>query len=160
MDFIWTNIAICMVNILYINLDNWNKLDFFIVLSTVIDMILSSGSMRALRNLRLIRMLRPLRFISRNENLQLVVKALFSSAGAVVNVAIVVFVVYLMAAILGMSLLKGKLGYCDLDDYYGINKATCLKHGNTWKTKSTNFDTISNSLISLFILGTLEGWPD
>jgi len=124
------------------------------------DMILSSGSMRALRNLRLIRMLRPLRFISRNENLQLVVKALFSSAGAVVNVAIVVFVVYLMAAILGMSILKGKLGYCDLDDYYGINKATCLKHGNTWKTKSTNFDTISNSLISLFILGTLEGWPD
>ena len=77
------------------------------------DMILSSGSMRALRNLRLIRMLRPLRFISRNENLQLVVKALFSSAGAVVNVAVVLFVVYLMAAILGMSILKGKLGYCD-----------------------------------------------
>ena len=124
------------------------------------DMILSSGSMRALRNLRLIRMLRPLRFISRNENLQLVVKALFSSAGAVVNVAIVVFVVYLMGAILGMSLLKGKLGYCDLDDYYGVNKFSCLKHGNEWKTKDTNFDTISNSLISLFILGTLEGWPD
>ena len=145
---------------IYIILDNWNKLDFFIVCTSVMDMILSSGSMRALRNLRLIRMLRPLRFISRNENLQLVVKALISSAGAIGNVAIVVFVVYIMAAILGMSLLKGKLGYCDLDDYYGINKATCLKHGNTWKTKSTNFDTITNSLVSLFILGTLEGWPD
>ena len=122
MDFIWTNIAICMVNILYINLDNWNKLDFFIVLSTVIDMILSSGGMRALRNLRLIKILRPLRFISRNENLQLVVKALLSSAGAITNVAMVILVIYTMFAILGMSLLKGKLGYCDIDDYYGVNQ--------------------------------------
>ena len=122
MDFIWTNIAICMVNILYINLDNWNKLDFFIVLSTVIDMILSSGGMRAMRNLRLIKILRPLRFISRNENLQLVVKALLSSAGAITNVTIVIFVIYTMFAILGMSLLKGKLGYCDIDDYYGVNQ--------------------------------------
>ena len=122
MDFIWTNIAICMVNILYINLDNWNKLDFFIVLSTVIDMILSSGGMRAMRNLRLIKILRPLRFISRNENLQLVVKALLSSAGAITNVAMVILVIYTMFAILGMSLLKGKLGYCDIDDYYGVNQ--------------------------------------
>ena len=122
MDFIWTNIAICMVNILYINLDNWNKLDFFIVLSTVIDMILSSGGMRAMRNLRLIKILRPLRFISRNENLQLVVKALLSSAEAITNVAMVIFVIYTMFAILGMSLLKGKLGYCDIDDYYGVNQ--------------------------------------
>ena len=122
MDFIWTNIAICMVNILYINLDNWNKLDFFIVLSTVIDMILSSGGMRAMRNLRLIKILRPLRFISRNENLQLVVKALLSSAGAITNVTMVIFVIYTMFAILGMSLLKGKLGYCDIDDYYGVNQ--------------------------------------
>ena len=122
MDFIWTNIAICMVNILYINLDNWNKLDFFIVLSTVIDMILSSGGKRAMRNLRLIKILRPLRFISRNENLQLVVKALLSSAGAITNVTMVIFVIYTMFAILGMSLLKGKLGYCDIDDYYGVNQ--------------------------------------
>ena len=105
-----------------INLDNWNKLDFFIVLSTVIDMILSSGGMRALRNLRLIKILRPLRFISRNENLQLVVKALLSSAGAITNVAMVILVIYTMFAILGMSLLKGKLGYCDIDDYYGVNQ--------------------------------------
>ena len=122
MDFIWTNIAICMVNILYINLDNWNKLEFFIVLSTVIDMILSSGGKRAMRNLRLIKILRPLRFISRNENLQLVVKALLSSTGAITNVAMVIFVIYTMFAILGMSLLKGKLGYCDIDDYYGVNQ--------------------------------------
>jgi len=30
-----------------------------------------------------------------------------------------------MFAILGMSLVGGRLGYCDVDDYYGINKETC-----------------------------------
>jgi len=66
--------------------------------------------------------LRPLRFISCNENLYLVVKASLSSAGAITIVAIVIFVIYFMFAILGMSLLKGELGYCDIDDYYGVNQ--------------------------------------
>jgi hypothetical protein len=54
--------------------------------------------------------------------MKIVVTALLSSTGAIVNVFIVVFLVYLMFGILGMSLMQGKLGYCDVDDNYNINK--------------------------------------
>jgi len=51
------------------------------------------------------RTLRPLRFVSHNVNMKIVVTALLSSTGALANVFIVLFLVYLMFAILAMSLL-------------------------------------------------------
>ena len=109
---------------IYINLDNWNRLDFLIVFSSIVDMILIYHEVRALwilRILRLIKIIRSLRFISQNSNIKHVVKALLLSAGALANVTWVVFIFYLMYAILGMSLLKGKLGYCDINNYYKIS---------------------------------------
>lgn len=68
------------------------------------------------------RTLRPLRFVSHNVNIKIVVTALLSSTGAIANVFIVVFLVYLMFAILGISLMQGKMGRCDINNYYGVNK--------------------------------------
>lgn len=30
----------------------------------------------------------------------------------------------------------------------------------TWERRDTNFDNIYKAMISLFIVGSLEGWPD
>ena len=75
--------------------------------------------------LRLLRTLRPLRFISHNVNMKTVVIALFESLGGMINVIIVVALIWLMFAILGISLLGGRMGYCDVDDYYGISRDQC-----------------------------------
>ena len=64
------------------------------------------------------RTLRPLRFISHNASMKIVVKALMESIGAILNCLLVFFLVYLMFGILGTFFLKNKMGYCDLDDKY------------------------------------------
>ena len=46
--------------------DSWNKLDFFIVVTSNIDMMLSNTDIPALKVLRMLRMIRPLRVISHN----------------------------------------------------------------------------------------------
>ena len=46
--------------------DSWNKLDFFIVVTANIDMMLSNTDIPALKVLRMLRMIRPLRVISHN----------------------------------------------------------------------------------------------
>lgn len=46
--------------------DSWNKLDFFIVVTSNIDMSLSNTDIPALKVLRMLRMIRPLRVISHN----------------------------------------------------------------------------------------------
>ena len=46
--------------------DSWNGLDFFIVLTSIIDMMLASTDIPFLKVLRLLRMIKPLRVISHN----------------------------------------------------------------------------------------------
>jgi len=75
-----------------------------------------------------LRTLRPLRFISHNVNMKTVVIALLESLGGMVNVIIVVALIFLMFAILGISLIGGRMGYCNISDYYGVSY-TILKGG-------------------------------
>ena len=63
----------------------------------------------------MLRILRPLRFISHNENMKTVVIALMESVSGIINITIVIFLIWMMFAILGINLTGGKLHYC-----YGI----------------------------------------
>ncbi len=46
--------------------DSWSQLDFFIVVTSFIDMVFSGVNLPFIKILRLLRTLRPLRFISHN----------------------------------------------------------------------------------------------
>lgn len=91
----------------------------------MLDMCVSSINLPVIKILRLLRTLRPLRFISHNVNMKVVVIALFESVGAIANVLVVVLLIWLMFAILGMSLIGGRMGYCDVTYYYGISQDMC-----------------------------------
>ena len=69
-----------------------------------------------------------------------------------------------MFAILFINLLAGSQGFCDnmtADSPIGINREMCQsEYDGVWHTYDVNFDNIYQSLVSLFILSTLEGWPD
>lgn len=135
-------------------------MDFFIVCMSLIDMSFSNVDLPVIKILRLLRILRPLRFISHNINMKIVVIALLESVGAIMNVLIVVVMIMLMFAILAISLIGGRMGYCDVTNYYGINKDTCESMGKTWLIRDTNFDNILSAMNTLFILSSMEGWPD
>lgn len=74
--------------------DSWSKIDFFIVCASLIDLSFQNINLPAIKVLRLLRTLRPLRFISHNVNMKIVVTALFESIGALFNVLIVIFFVW------------------------------------------------------------------
>ena len=50
-----------------------------------------------------------------------VVIALLESLGGMVNVIIVVALIFLMFAILGISLIGARMGYCNVNNYYGVS---------------------------------------
>ncbi len=82
----------------------WNILDFSIVSASILDLFVSSIDIPVLKILRLIRTLRPLRFISHNTEMKILVSALIESIGSIINVLVVVLVAWLMFAIVGVSL--------------------------------------------------------
>jgi hypothetical protein len=88
--------------------DSWNQLDFFIVISSVMDMLLTNSDLEAMKILRILRTLRPLRIISNNVAMKLIVNALIMSINHIVNVGVVIFFVYLIFAIMGVNFFNGK----------------------------------------------------
>ena len=97
--------------------------------------------------------------------MRIVVNALLESMIAILNVLIVIGMVWVMFAILGQNLMKDKMGRCNLPkvnnfDFYGISKDACANiPGSSWQNAYWNFDDISQSLVTLYVLSTLEGWP-
>ena len=69
-----------------------------------------------------------------------------------------------MFAILFMNLLSGNSGFCfssKLISFYGVSKSECEgQYSGTWLNWDINFDNILYAMVSLFVLSTLEGWPD
>ena len=97
--------------------ESWNCLDFFIVITSLIDLIFTNINLPFLKVLRLLRTLRPLRFISHNIGMKMIVITLFESVGPVINVLIVILIVWLMFAILGVNLFEGKFNKCTILPY-------------------------------------------
>ena len=98
--------------------EEWSQLDFFIVVSSLIDVSVDSINLSIVKILRLLRTLRPLRFISHNRSMKLIVTALLESVGGIMNVVIVLVLIWLMFAILAINLMKGKLNYCNFPSSY------------------------------------------
>lgn len=138
--------------------DGWNKLDFFIVIFSVIEESISGFNMPVIRVLRLLRTLRPLRFINRNVSMKLVIKAMIQSLAALLNVGVVLILVWLMFAILGVSLFGGKFYSCSNPSLK--TRDECEKYGNDWETYDPNFDNVPEAYMALFIVSSGEGWPD
>jgi len=93
--------------------ESWNQLDFFIVCTSLLDLMLTGKKIGFIKVIRILRILRPLRFISHNKAMKMIVTALLDSWGSMFNVMIVIMIVWLMFAILAVNLFAGKFFYCD-----------------------------------------------
>ena len=118
--------------------NGWNVLDLIVVSVGYVLIILEQtgaggDNIAMLRVLRTLRALRPLRAASRYEGLKAVVNALFAVLPAMVNVALVCFLFYVLFGILAVNLFKGKLFYCEdvnsgdmIDPFYVLPRAAVL----------------------------------
>jgi hypothetical protein len=121
--------------------DSWSQLDFFIVMASIVDMAFAGVEITFIKVLRILRTLRPLRFISHNKNMKIVVNALMESVTAILNVSVVIGMIWIMFGILAISFLKDEMGYCDgIGGFYGVSITSCADKGGTWKTWPWNFD--------------------
>ena len=175
--------------------DNWNKIDIIIVICSIFDFqnlftkYFSSGhgtsSVQFLKVIRLLRTLRPLRFISHNVQLKLIITSLFDSILPICNALFIVIVVYYMFSIVGISLFYTNMHNCyimkeggtaelasdDFDSYLSENNVNdnmisildfCSDRFNGIMDTGPafKFSNIITSFITAYVLSTMEGWPD
>ena len=56
--------------------NSWNALDFIILIGSIVDISVAAIDLSYLKILRLFRTLRPLRFVSHNRSMKIIVSAL------------------------------------------------------------------------------------
>ena len=145
----------------------------------------NTSSIEFLKVLRLLRTLRPLRFISHNMDLKLIITSLYDSLISIINVLIILLVVLFMFSIVGISLFYSYYHNCYVlkqngsfnlatnsfnnilalyevrNDITSISKFCADKYNGIMDTgPAFKFSNIKTSLITSYILSTMEGWPD
>lgn len=149
--------------------DLWNVLDFVIVVTSLLPLIMDIGF--SVNALRAIRVLRPLRTITKVKALKMIVRTLFDSFSLVMDSLCILFMVMSIFAIAGQQLFGGYLKYRCMDEASGVLSATlcsddsscgtgslCVKGISSPTYSIMNFDTLMWSFLSVFQTITCEGW--
>lgn len=157
--------------------DAWNVLDFIIVVTAYIPLVVSSNSVD-LRALRSFRVLRPLKTISRIKELKVIMIALFRTLPLLRDTLLILMFLFMVFAIAGLQLYMGILKRRCYDPVTG--KAFVDEEGETVLCGSLtcspgyvcgkmivnpnydamSFDTIFWSFLMVFQIVTMEGWTD
>jgi hypothetical protein len=82
--------------------DGWNILDFCIVVTSLLPLVMGSSSGVNLQSLRSLRVLRPLRTISTIRELKVLLATLFAAIPYLINTIIILFFFFLVFAIGGV----------------------------------------------------------
>jgi hypothetical protein len=138
--------------------EGWNLLDSTIVAFSIIGLTISSINMQIIKVFRLLRVLRPLRLISHNISMRIIVSALLESMSALAHVTVVMLLVWLIFAILGVSLFSGQLYECSIAEL--DTRSACEYYGGTWLNSPYHFDNVLATMATLFHLTSPENWND
>jgi len=143
-------------------------LDFMIVLTSLISLMVPSSGISFFKVIRMARLLRPIRVVSKNDGLKISIQALIVSVPAILNLLVIVFLFMLIFGIIGVNIFKGMYNYCDTSQMVGlsdehiktliIEKFDCLNYGGEWATYHTNFDTIGDSILQMISMSQTVGW--
>ena len=136
--------------------DSWNRMDFVILLISLVEGLSSFFNLGLMKAFRIARAVRALRFISNNSSMKNLVSALVSSIGAIANVVLILFVIWFMFAVVGVSVFAGKLYVCENPNYE--SEKLCIESGFRWINADYNFDNIMEAFLSLYIVSLLEDW--
>jgi hypothetical protein len=152
----------------------WNLADFFILLATSVEMLLTASGVSNkgsfLRIIRLIRCVRPLRLLNKNESIRAVINAVAESLPSVFYVVLLYFFLTLTFAILGMQLFMAKFDICTDDAAVGFSDCfgvvlfqddvsgldLVLMKPRSWFVPTTNFDDAASAITTLFRITTLQ----
>lgn len=159
----------------------WNLIDLALVIigwGAAVLWLRNARHTKILRTLnvfRLLRTLRPLRFIQRLPQLKHTVETLFISIKPLTNVFFIGLVFYLVFAILGVQLFRGRFrecvsgspSPCDVEWpcastplLAAANNTDCVSLGGEWKVLRYNFDNTLNALLTLFVVSSKDGWVE
>ena len=120
------DVRMVAIDIAYLS-DSWNRLDFFVVWTSWITVILETADVElpfktsSLRALRVMRVLRSMRFFS---GIRTILSVLGQSVGAMGNIVGFLVFVYVILGIIGVQMFRGRMQYRCSENFPGSGADT------------------------------------
>ena len=122
----------------------WNVIDFAVVITSTVSIILNGFKLKIIKIFRLLRVLRPLRVISRNKGLKIGIQALLMAIPSLLNVLVISVTFFLICGVIGVNYFKGSFFKCKFGpqftdelnyntELYVQTKFDCINQGGTWE---------------------------
>lgn len=161
----------------YLNSQNpnylWNRLDFVILLSSILDPLAQAMSIRGGdgRTFLFLRPFRALRLLSKLRGLQVLVQSIMRSITALFNIIVVTVLSWMVFGLTSVTYLKGTLYQCSDSDAGIEGKLTCIgsfveQQGRdfgiaprSWFAAYSAYDRIDMAMYTLFEMSGGE-WVD
>lgn len=151
--------------------DDWNKLDFFIISTAIINRVVSEYGIN-LRAVRALRVLRPLKMIATLKSLQTILESLFSALPLLADSFLILCFCYLLYALAGLQLFAGLLKKRCIYQITGLIVSKDALCGNVQCGEDQicgkllenpnfglmNFDDIFYSFLNVFQIVTMDNW--
>lgn len=136
-----------------------STLDFSILMLTYLCLTPLGQTLKVVKTFKISK---ALRLISRNEGLQVAVRALIFAIPNVFKISLIMGLFYLIFGVINISYFKGTQYYCyqalqELEETL-LTKWDCLDAGGTWELYVYNWDNIQNAVVTLFVMATTAGW--
>ncbi|CAL8084037.1 unnamed protein product [Orchesella dallaii] len=143
---------------------SWNRLDFIILLGSVINVI---SSYMGIGHIAFLKSIRVFRLTSNFEGMRKLLNSLGKAMGKIFGVLLICLLIWLVCAIIGVQLLNGRLYKCyDPEEAQFVdgriikNKLECLAHNFTWANSEWNFDNVGGAYYCILQVITFKGWTD
>ena len=150
----------------------WNALDFCLMVVGIVPAIgffykPNTRFASTVSTMRVARALRPLSFIGRHQGLRIIFTSLLNAIPAIGNISVFTVLVWCMFSVSAMQMLSGRLKACSSQDSWGdatygplklVTPESCLAAGYEWRNPDTNYDNFGNSLLTMFMVATVDNW--
>ncbi|KAH8064513.1 hypothetical protein JL722_1389 [Aureococcus anophagefferens] len=121
--------------------DNWNLVDFVVVLTSVVELLPIGGGAGGLGALRAMRLLRPLRTLTRVPGLKKLVEGILSAGPKLVDVGLFFSFPFLLFGIVGVQLFMGQLhGRCRTTPYPVVANYSLYGNGTNYADFAVWYD--------------------
>lgn len=148
-----------------------NVIDLMIVVVGVLLLALDSvaDDIPGIQGLGVLRAAKPLRALTRSQGMMLVFKSLSMSMMSMADVSIICLLFFFIFGIMGTQLFGGTFYYCtqprNIDGALIDTREDCNGLGEDgepleWINGFPNFDHLGNSLLTLFMTSTLDGYAE
>ena len=116
----------------------------------------------------MLRSFRVLRIMALNVSMRSLLNTLSRALPSILNILVINLLLYLIFALIMMSLLENNLYYCKANSYglhtvFDFGKGDCnamMLPGAVWVNRFLNFDNIGGAVMSMFVMNSMVAWPN